>query len=111
MGALAGTKETHPAHQSSVSYAGGRENDLLAWRKVIRVVNLLRISYAHRLKPLDYLLGRRYFAFIDPQPVGIENQTRLNLAVQTFYCRRGQYAFGRTADTDTGVNVCACNRG
>src|SRR6266436_6531757 len=110
MRALAGTKETHPAQQGSVSNAAGGEDDFLAGREIVGVVSLVRISYAHRLEALDDLFGRRHLALVYSQPLGIKNQARLNLAVQTFYCRRSQDAFGCAADTDAGVNVCARHR-
>src|SRR5260221_11962502 len=105
MRALAGTKETHPAQQSSVSNTAGREDDFLAGREIVRVVSLVRIGYAHRLEALDNLLGWRHFAFVHVQPVWIKNQTRLNLAIQTLDGRCGQDAFGRAADADARVNI------
>src|SRR5258708_25694595 len=110
MRALAGTKETHAAHQRSVGHSGGGKNYFLAGREIVRVISLLRIGYAHRLKPLDDLFGRRYLAFVHSQPVGIQNQTRLNLAIQTFDRRRGQHTLGRAANAYTRANVSPPDR-
>src|SRR5712692_84088 len=110
MRAIAGAEETHAAHERSVGHTRGRENDLLAWREIVGVVNLVRIGYAHRLQALDDLRRGRHFVFIHAESIRIENQARLNLAVQTLDRRGGQHAFGRAPNTDTRVNICACYR-
>src|SRR2546425_389423 len=105
MRALAGTKETHPAQQGSVSNAAGGEDDFLARREIVGIVSLVRISYAHRLEALDAFLGRRPLPLAHPHPRGTKTRPPLNPPIQTFVARRSRAAFGRAADAEAGVNV------
>src|SRR5712691_1368340 len=107
MRAIARAEETHATHQRSVSHTGGREDDFLARRKIVSIVSLVRIADAHRLQTLDDLSRGRHFVFVYAESFRIENQTRLNFSVQTLDRRGGQHSFGRAADTDTRVNICA----
>src|ERR1700687_2258936 len=107
MRALAGAEETNATHQRSDGDPGGREDNFLAGRKVVRVVSLVRIGDAHRLQALDDLRGGRHFALVYAESVRIETQTRLDFSVQTLDRRGGQHAFGRAAYTDTRVNIRA----
>ena len=80
-----------------------------------------RREAALREKPaaLRERLHKQFFAAYDRyldnnreiQWLRIENQTRLDFAVQTFDCCRGQYAFRRAANADARMNVGARNRG
>src|SRR3989440_12371460 len=111
MGALARAEEANAAHQRSISDAGGRKDDLLPRREIVRVVDLVWIGYSHRFQAFNHFFRSRHLVAIDAEPLGIENQSRLNLAVQTLDGRGSQDAFGRAADTDTCVDVGARDRG
>src|SRR5229473_6887936 len=107
MRAVAGAKEPYATHQRSVGDPGSGENYLLARRQIVSVVSLVRIADAHRFQALDDLRRGWHFVLVHAESFGIENQTCLNFSVQTLDRRGGQHAFGRAANPDTRVNVCA----
>src|SRR5262245_31605852 len=102
---LSGTEEANAAHQSAVCNAGSREDDLFARGQIVRVINLVGIGDAHRFQAIQHFVLGRYLVSIDPQPFRIVDQTRLDLAVQTFDGSGGEHTFGSAADSHQRMNV------
>src|ERR1700760_2427704 len=108
--AAASAEESHAAKERAVRDSGRDEDHLLAGREGVRVVNLVRVVYPHLPESLKPLFCGRDFGLVNAESLVVEDEPRLNLAVQALHRRRGQHAFGRAADPHQRVNVRAGDR-
>src|SRR5215213_4529957 len=106
---LARSEKAHTLQQRTISHTSRSKDDLLPRREIIRVVNLVRILYAHRRQPVEYLLARRHLVFVYTQTIRIEHEPRLDLTVQTLHRRGSDNAFGRAADSHQRMDICSSN--
>src|SRR6185436_12147216 len=90
-------EETDALHEGALGDARGREDDVVARREILRLVDLLQILDAHRAAPL-FVLG-----LADDQP-------RENLAVEAPHRRRRQHALRRAARAHERVDTRAARR-
>src|SRR5690606_26464610 len=109
MGAFSRTKEPYAAKQRTVGYACCGENDLFARRKIVRVVDLVRVGDTHFIKAFHYFMNRRHLALINAKTLGVEYELCLDLAVQTLHRGGGDNSFRRAANTHECVDVRARN--
>ena len=108
---FARSEKPHAFQQRSIRHASRGKNNLLPWRKVISVVNLVRILNAHGCEPVQHFIARWYLVFINSKTIRIEYEPRLYLAVQTLHRRRRDNSLRRAADSHQRVNVCPGDRG
>src|SRR5262245_60215986 len=96
-GPRAVAEKADAAHQRAVGDAGGREDDAVARREILRAVHLLEISDAHRAAAL-LVLGLA------------DHEAREDFAVQAAHRRGGQHAFRRAAGPHHRVHAGAHDR-
>src|SRR5215813_1008444 len=111
MRSLAGAKKPNAFQERAIGNASRSKDDLLSRGEVVGIVDFLWIIDAHRAQPVQHLLSRWHLVLINAKTIRIENQTRLNLAVQAFHGGSSDYAFRRTTDTHQRMNIGAGNRG
>ncbi len=87
-------EEADALHQRALGDAGGREDDVLARREILRPVDPLEVGDAHRAAAL--LVLRR-----------VDDEPREDLAAEAAHGRRREHALGRAADAHHGVHAAA----
>ena len=91
-------EEAHALHQRAVGDAGRGEDDVLARREILRLVDPLEVGDAHGAAAL--LVLRR-----------VHDEPREDLAAQAAHRRRREHAFGRAADAHHRVHAAADHGG
>src|SRR3954468_7333587 len=81
--AAAGAEEAYAAQKRAVGDARRDEDYLPAGREVVRVVDLVRVVDAHLLQARQDLFGGRNLRLVNAQTLVVEDEPRLNLAVET----------------------------
>src|SRR5580704_6185369 len=89
-------EEAHAAQQAAGGDAGAGENDVVAGREFVCVVNAARIFDAHLRDAFEMLRL-------------LHDQAAENLAVEAAQSSGGEHAFGRAADAHHGVDAGAAH--
>src|ERR1041384_2049823 len=99
----AGSKEAHSAKYRPIRHTGCRENDFLAGREIVRIVDAVRITDPHLLHSIHRVFTNSVPVFRLLSRV-FEPNARASLSVQTLHRRRGKHAFGSAAGTHRRMN-------
>src|SRR5438105_4720393 len=108
--ATARAEEADAAQERAVGDARRDEDDLLAGREVVRVVDLVRVADAHLFESREHLFGGRDFGLVNAEAFVVEDEAGLNLSVQTLHGCGCEDAFGRAADAHQRVYVRSGDR-
>src|SRR5262245_46984777 len=96
LGPFAGPEKPDAVQDRAVGHAAGREDDFVAWRQVVGVIDARRIADPHLPHPFDQAVGnlRAVFGLLQ---LLFQDEARLDFAVQTFHGGGGDHAFGAAA--------------